>query len=179
MKNGTIIGITDEVFRVDYGEEKIVEYLWCLKEQKKKKSSEEDGEERQEFFASDTKHSFAKTVHKSQGSEYEYVIFYLPRNLTNFLNINLLYTAITRTKKKIWIVTDRDTLDLASMRYLQKRYERLSERLKEMELPDETIITNKTKQEIFPDEFDVGITNDDIWDDDFVDDTDELDRYYD
>lgn len=58
--------------------------------------------------------SYAITVHKSQGSEYNNVILYIPKKTvpvskSAFLNINLLYTAITRTKTSIWVVGDRET----------------------------------------------------------------------
>ena len=51
-------------------------------------------------------HSYAMTCHRTQGSEYENVIFYLPpkhNNLTN--HRQLFYTAITRAKQSISIVS--------------------------------------------------------------------------
>jgi exodeoxyribonuclease V alpha subunit len=53
-------------------------------------------------------HSYAITIHKSQGSEWDYVIIYLGDDESivrrNFLNKNLLYTSITRAKLCVWIV---------------------------------------------------------------------------
>ena len=118
-----------------------------------------------EFYISEVKHSFCKTVHKSQGSEYKFVILYIPRNMSGFLNVNLLYTAITRTKEKIWIVFDRDTLDFATIRYLPQRYEKLGDRLREMKQEDESIMPNTRKKEIELEHDEVVLTNDDIWDD--------------
>ncbi|MBF0713218.1 ATP-dependent RecD-like DNA helicase [Gemella sp. GH3] len=45
--------------------------------------------------------SYACSIHKSQGSEFEYVIVPLVDNYKFMLNKNLIYTAITRTKKKL------------------------------------------------------------------------------
>jgi len=45
--------------------------------------------------------AFAITVHKSQGSEFEQVMFVLPEDNMPILSRELLYTAITRAKEKI------------------------------------------------------------------------------
>lgn len=49
--------------------------------------------------------AYAMSVNKSQGSEYDCVVIPLLREHTN-INRNLIYTAITRAKKKVEIVTD-------------------------------------------------------------------------
>jgi len=47
------------------------------------------------------------TVDKSQGSEWNYVIFYIPYLCNgNFFNKNRIYTALSRSKMKLWIITD-------------------------------------------------------------------------
>jgi len=77
-------------------------------------------------------HAFCVTIHKIQGSEQTFVIIYLPtRNekYSTFLNINLLYTAITRTKSALWIVSDRETLEKATMTAQPHRFDMLSARL--------------------------------------------------
>jgi len=182
-EEGYITSVEKEFFTVDFGNGKVVDYLWAIKEEKKKKQTEEEkekeSEEVRDLFANDIKHSFCKTVHKSQGSEYKYVILYLPKNITGFVNINLLYTAITRTKEKIWIVCDRESLDLATTRYIPCRYEKLDERLKEMKQDDEIILPNTMKKKIELDEIDITDTNDDIWDYDSDDMEQELSKYYD
>lgn len=52
------------------------------------------------------RHSYSVTVHKSQGSEWEYVVLYVPLGKTggSFLNRNLIYTAITRAKRCVYCV---------------------------------------------------------------------------
>ncbi len=49
-------------------------------------------------------HAYAITVHKSQGSEFERVILPLCYGSNPFLSRNLLYTAVTRAKQKLYIV---------------------------------------------------------------------------
>ena len=48
---------------------------------------------------------FAMTIHKSQGSEFEEVCVCLPENRQTILTKELLYTAITRAKQRIKLVT--------------------------------------------------------------------------
>lgn len=55
--------------------------------------------------------AYACTVHKSQGSEYDTVIISLPETPSVMLKRNLLYTAITRAKKRIVIVTQKSCID--------------------------------------------------------------------
>ena len=55
-------------------------------------------------------HSYAITVHKSQGSEYPIVIIPVsPKCPPMLLTRNLIYTAITRAEKIVIIIGDRDT----------------------------------------------------------------------
>lgn len=63
----------------------------------------------------DRETSFAITIHKSQGSEYKDVIIVLPPvaesdNAVSLLTREILYTAITRTVKQVFIFADDDTI---------------------------------------------------------------------
>lgn len=49
---------------------------------------------------------FAMTIHKSQGSEFEEVLIALPAEINPVLTKELLYTAITRAKKTVRVVTN-------------------------------------------------------------------------
>ena len=51
--------------------------------------------------------AFAITVHKSQGSEFNEVLFLLPENESRVINKSLIYTAITRAKKKVELWGDK------------------------------------------------------------------------
>lgn len=77
-------------------------------------------------------HAFALTIHKSQGSEYENVIFYIPHNCNSglFINKNLVYTALTRAKKSVWCVGDIESLRSGCVKKQKYRCENLSVRLK-------------------------------------------------
>ena len=48
--------------------------------------------------------AYAISIHKSQGSEFETVIIPVIKSHTRMLNRNLIYTAITRAKKKILVI---------------------------------------------------------------------------
>lgn len=54
--------------------------------------------------------SYAMTIHKSQGSEWDVVVLVLHKSHQLLLNRNLLYTAMTRAKKKLIILTDSSSL---------------------------------------------------------------------
>ena len=54
--------------------------------------------------------SFATTIHKSQGSDYPYVIIPISKSHTFMWDANLLYTATTRGKKRVILVGDKKTL---------------------------------------------------------------------
>lgn len=69
----------------------------------------------------DLRLGYAITVHKSQGGEYDTVILPLSEYNRNMFTRNLLYTAISRAKKKIILVGSRDMLDYAIKYYPKKR----------------------------------------------------------
>ena len=52
-------------------------------------------------------HSYAITIHKAQGSEFDVVIMCVPRTAPVLLTRNLLYTGITRAKDLLIIVGDK------------------------------------------------------------------------
>jgi exodeoxyribonuclease V alpha subunit len=53
--------------------------------------------------------SYAITVHRSQGSEWEMVIFYIPSDAKDgFINRRLVYTALSRAKKQAYYIGDTD-----------------------------------------------------------------------
>lgn len=56
-------------------------------------------------------HSYAITVHKSQGSEFDVVILPIVRSAPMLLTRNLLYTAITRAKKLLIIIGSKDIIN--------------------------------------------------------------------
>ncbi|MGL4524960.1 MAG: ATP-dependent DNA helicase [Spirochaetia bacterium] len=55
--------------------------------------------------------SYAMTIHKSQGSEFEHVCIILPDHCEVLMNRSLLFTAITRAKKYVTLFANPDVLD--------------------------------------------------------------------
>ena len=68
--------------------------------------------------------AYATTVHKSQGSEYDIVIFNLLDQHKNMLFRNLLYTAVTRAKEKVIIVGQKSAINTAIHTDLKNVYKR-------------------------------------------------------
>ncbi len=52
--------------------------------------------------------SFAITIHKSQGSEFGQVAVLLPEKVHRGLGRELIYTGITRARKKVWLLAEQD-----------------------------------------------------------------------
>lgn len=76
--------------------------------------------------------AYAMSIHKSQGSEFKNVIVALSYQPVSMLKRNLLYTAITRAKEKVVIVSENGAVAKAIMTCeTGKRKTRLTERLKE------------------------------------------------
>lgn len=75
-------------------------------------------------------HSFAITVHKSQGSEYPCVILPVYKVSPMLLNRKILYTAITRAKSLLILITDNSSLKkMVTNTYIQHRNSSLNEKL--------------------------------------------------
>ena len=51
--------------------------------------------------------AYCITVHKSQGSEFDTVVMPVVRAQGRMLQRNLFYTAVTRAKKKVWLIGDQ------------------------------------------------------------------------
>lgn len=63
--------------------------------------------------------AYASTIHKSQGSDYPYVIIPIVASHSFMWDINLLYTAITRGKKRVILVGDKKTLSMSVATFKQ------------------------------------------------------------
>ena len=57
--------------------------------------------------------AFAMTVHKSQGSEFDGVLVMLPEQRSRVLTRELLYTAITRARRRVTLVAEAPVLEQA------------------------------------------------------------------
>lgn len=76
--------------------------------------------------------AWAVTVHRSQGSEYPYVILlYDHRAHAGMLDIGLLYTAVTRAKRGVVLIGSRKAVDLTQRRERHiPRYSGLAEQIR-------------------------------------------------
>lgn len=82
-----------------------------------------------EFFT-DISLAYCMTIHKSQGSEYDTVVIILPTTSPRMLMRNLLYTAVTRARKKVYIVEQKGAIHTAiENRTTNERRTTLIERL--------------------------------------------------
>ena len=67
--------------------------------------------------------AYAITIHKSQGSEFDAVVMPLVSGTPYILTRNLLYTAVTRAKKLVVLVGDKENLArMVKNNYTAKRY---------------------------------------------------------
>jgi exodeoxyribonuclease V alpha subunit len=60
---------------------------------------------------------YAVTTHKSQGSEFETVVYCMSTSQIWLLNKRNFYTAVTRAKKNVILITDRRAMGLSMRRY--------------------------------------------------------------
>lgn len=128
-EEGIITSIDKEGLKVKFHADKEIFYKW--KAEDPEHLGEEEEERESEITTNYLKHSFCKTVHKAQGSEYDYVIIYLPTSNNSMVNINLIYTAITRAKKMVWVVGDLTSLETASKRKISSSYDRLAQKIED------------------------------------------------
>jgi exodeoxyribonuclease V alpha subunit len=72
--------------------------------------------------------SYATTIHKSQGSEYPFVVVVLDGSHYTMLQRNLLYTAITRAREHVFLIANTPIIGTAVRNnQISKRYTRLSQ----------------------------------------------------
>jgi exodeoxyribonuclease V alpha subunit len=72
-------------------------------------------------YLSEAETAFAMTIHKSQGSEFDEVLVVLPPHVdTPLLTSELLYTAVTRARKKAYIQGSPETILAAAKRVVER-----------------------------------------------------------
>ena len=65
--------------------------------------------------------AYAITIHKSQGSEFENAHIVLPDEYKSMLTKRILYTAVTRAKKKVYIYTLNSSMEYAISNVSEKK----------------------------------------------------------
>ena len=95
------------------------------------------------------KYTYAMSIHKSQGSEFQVVILPITRQSHRLLQRNLIYTAITRSKSKLVMLGEIAAFDYAIKNEGAKRNTYLVERFTgDEELPEIDSSENITDSEI-------------------------------
>ena len=93
----------------------------------------EDGRRAEYAYAQteDLQLSYAISIHKSQGSEFENVAIVLSGGPPQLYSRNLLYTAVTRARKKVWIIGPPAALNrMVNNNHIKARYSGLRRALK-------------------------------------------------
>lgn len=127
-ESGVVTDVGLEGVTVDFGG---TEHDFLLRSAKKfvKEDDTEGGDK--ERTVSKLTHSYALTVDKSQGSEWDFVIFFVSEfNLGSFLNRSRVYTAITRAKRCLWaVVKSGDLFSQVATRFPPHRCDNLAKKL--------------------------------------------------
>lgn len=86
----------------------------CVKKIEDIKETKTDKDEEIKTLTTEfIKPSYCITCHKSQGSEWDTVVIYIPKGgmTDGFIDASMIYTSITRAKKKVYLVGDVDTVN--------------------------------------------------------------------
>jgi len=111
-EEGIVIEIDSDKIKVRFGTDTDTdsEFLFSLNAKVLKDDTDTGTEvyEEKELTVDSISHSYAITIDKSQGSEWKYIILYIPSGTVNtkFINKRRLYTAITRAKLGIWCIVN-------------------------------------------------------------------------
>ncbi len=72
--------------------------------------------------------TWAVTVHKSQGSEFKHILLIIPNYFSTLLSREIIYTAITRAKRKVTIYADKNIF-LSSIKKKKKTFSNIANKL--------------------------------------------------
>lgn len=131
-QQGFVKSITDYNITIVF-DDSDKEHLFVLEPKTKVNLKEEEEDDYDiELSVLKLQHCYATTITKSQGSEYDLVILYIPADAkeTNFLNKHLFYTSMTRSKRFFYaIVSNKQLLINGVTRIPSWRCEGLYKRL--------------------------------------------------
>jgi hypothetical protein len=129
-EEGIVVALAADSIRVDFGGSGIHSYLLTPAESSRYRQDEEEEEEGKRSTAALCL-AYALTVHKAQGSEWDYVLFYLPpgSKATSFLNRNLIYTGLTRAKRALFCIGDDALMASSVARNQLYRHDNLAKRI--------------------------------------------------
>lgn len=136
-ESGVIVSVDKDKIVVDFDDGRVYDFPLEIPNSPDENFAFETDEFEYQRSVKKLKLAYSLTVHKSQGSEWKDVVFYIPSTAKpgEFLNKLLIYTAITRPQQKILIIYDNFfTLQHASVARPRRRLDGLAERLSS--LPD-------------------------------------------
>lgn len=148
-EEGTVTDIAPEEIAVQFKDGATHYFKLEPSDPDEKKEKDEDNPHSKELTVLMLGHSYAISCHRSQGSEWPYVIIAIPAHTANssFLNRNLIYTAITRAKRACWVVGDIESFKAGALRSPGFRCENLAERLSKVDI---SIVDLKTADSSAP-----------------------------
>lgn len=126
-EEGNVISLESDRLQVRFPDDRIVDYLYAVPDTS---LSKEELTNSKNVYLSDLQHSWSISVHKSQGSEYEIIIFPIPSYLRGgFISRRLIYTLMTRAKQKVFILGNTRELNQLMAQPILRRIGKLSELL--------------------------------------------------
>jgi hypothetical protein len=128
--------------RVAGGKPRILNY------EKSGDSDDPDGDAPDHVAYEDIRHSYCLTIHKVQGSQRNFVIFYCPtpaRN-SNFVNKTMIYTAFTRARRALMVIGDPLYVSSQAQVHPAFRHDKLTDRLNKMLPPTQEQIAEMLKR---------------------------------
>lgn len=132
-EEGVISSVRDDSIKVDFGPGREFDFPLEPKSRRYGKRSFKGGynDDDEERTVKKLIHSYCVTVHRSQGSEWDYVIMYLPpgRSQPSYITKNLVYTGLTRAKRALFFIGNVDELEASTTRSLPYRCENFTKRL--------------------------------------------------
>lgn len=152
-ESGTVKDITDKALLVDFGDAGCHEFLFEPTYEERLNYDQgtsntyyrrglpvdevldgDEGDVERERTVKKLVHSYAMTIDKSQGSEWDFVILFIPEfNTGGFVNKNRIMTGISRAKRCCWnVVADVNLFNLAATKPPPFRCDNLGQRLNKL-----------------------------------------------
>jgi hypothetical protein len=145
-ESGKIIECKPEYVRVQFSDSKIFKFNTVIKvrddlnefesenkseNKAESKENKNDSENKAESDVGSLDVSYSITVHKSQGSEWKYVIHYIPTDSLNdsFLDKRFIYTAFSRAKIAEFVIGDITAINVCIRKPLKQKYDKLADRI--------------------------------------------------
>ena len=127
--SGKIIECDQKFVKVQFEDGTVVKFNTTIKNKNQQENTDQEEDTNPDVSQIDI--SYAMTGHKMQGSENKYIICWFPSNPVNkgFLNLNFLYTALTRSQVGVYIVGNLEQVKAGISTKPKPRYDKLAQRI--------------------------------------------------